>query len=244
MLPVGYLQPARSWRSCVDAGRVAVSRARTARNLPLPIQPIYLEHMNRVDALAPEIYAAFDRIKPMPADLRPQLRSALSVRTVDRGEHLVSVGDPCDFIAYMCSGWLRYFYVDELGKEFTRYFCTAGHFVAPHGTDEGSSYCIVAVEDAQLLVIPRAKFEHLLDVHPYWGRVVFAVSEFALGLAEKRERTLVLRNATERYFDLLNDFPGIENHVRQLDIASYLGITPEALSRIRGQKAPFVRPKN
>ncbi len=57
-------------------------------------------------------------------------------------------------------------------------------------------------------------------------------------LAEKRERSLILEDATTRYLNLLDEFPSIENQVKQYDIASYLGITAVALSRIRGQKPP------
>jgi len=73
--------------------------------------------------------------------------------------------------------------------------------------------------------------------HTAWGVINGKVQADALMAAERRERSLILDSALTRYQNLLGEFPGIEARVRQYDLASYLGITPVALSRIRGRPA-------
>lgn len=75
----------------------------------------------------------------------------------------------------------------------------------------------------------------MIDADPVSGRIAVHLQEAALGLAAERERSLIMDDATTRYLNLLRDVPGIESKVRQYDIAGYLGVTPVALSRIRGR---------
>ena len=109
---------------------------------------------------------------------------------------------------------------------------------APPGGSGRLPYFIQSITETELLTIPVDQWLRLVDTHTFWARVALATQEYALPLAERRERSLILGNATTRYLNLLDEFPTIENHVKQYDIASYLGITPVALSRIRGQKMP------
>ena len=138
---------------------------------------------------------------------------------------------------FMAEGWLRYFLVDAEGCEYTRYFCNGGNFASAQEAmtaGQPSAYSIQALEDSSLAVFSYKDWLDLLETHPAWGIIHKAVLDQALASAERRERALVLDDAATRYAALLADFPGIESHVRQYDIASYLGISPVSLSRIRG----------
>ncbi len=79
-----------------------------------------------------------------------------------------------------------------------------------------------------------ADWLNLVASHTVWGQISHRVQEEALLLGERRERSLILDDAKTRYLQCLADFPGIEARVKQYDIASYLGITPVALSRLGG----------
>jgi CRP-like cAMP-binding protein len=194
--------------------------------------------MSRIDNLSGLLFRQLEGIGPIPYSERQRILPMLSLRLVARGDYLVRAGETMPTIGYICSGLLRYFYNDAEGKEFTRYFCTTGHFVSPPGGSEGSAYSIQAITDTELLNVSVNHWQSLVETDLHWARVAVATQEHALRMAEKRERSLILENATTRYLDLLDEFPSIEKYVKQYDIASYLGITAVALSRIRGQKAP------
>jgi CRP-like cAMP-binding protein len=89
-----------------------------------------------------------------------------------------------------------------------------------------------------MIVIKAADWFELARSHVVWGIAMQAIQSYALLLAERREAALLTLGAKDRYLQFIADYPGLEARVRQYDIASYLGITPVALSRIRGTPAP------
>ncbi len=89
-----------------------------------------------------------------------------------------------------------------------------------------------ALEDTTLLVIDHATYTELLARHVGWQVTARKLAELLFIIKEKREAELLLLSAPERYARFRRDFPGLEQRVNQYHIASYLGITPESLSRI------------
>jgi len=176
-------------------------------------------------------------LTPMPAVELARLLPLMTPRTLEKGDFFVRAGDVSQAIGYMVSGLLRYYYVAEDGRELVRYFCEGRSFVSSFSsiiTKRPSLYAIQAIEPTELLVIRAADWFALSKVHVVWGIVTQTIQSYALILAERRESALVTLDAKERYLQFLEDYPTLEGRVRQYDIASYLGITPVALSRIRG----------
>ena len=182
------------------------------------------------------LLAHLESIEPVPPAEQEAILELTVPLALDPGESFVREGEPGAVIGYVARGWLRYFLGTSDGREFTRYFCTARNFVAPQDGPEGSAYSIQAMTGVSLLVIKRDQWNELVAERPYWSRVTMAVQEYALRLAERRERGLVLQDTLGRYESLLVDYPGIEQSVKQYYIANYLGVTPEALSRIRKKR--------
>lgn len=181
-----------------------------------------------------------NEITPMPEAEIARLLPLLTPRKVAKGDFFVRAGDVAQSIGYMVSGLLRYYYVAEDGRELIRYFCEGKSFVSSFSsimTNTPSLYAIQAVEPTELLVMKAADWFALSKAHVVWGIVTQAIQSYALLLAERRESALVTLDAKARYLQFLEDYPTLEGRVRQYDIASYLGITPVALSRIRGQKS-------
>ena len=139
----------------------------------------------------------------------------------------------------MTEGWLRYFHTDAEGRDYIRYFCNGDNFVSSQSAlieGEPSEFSIQAIENSTLAVFEYADWLALLESHPAWGIIHKAILDKALISAERRERSLILNDATTRYLAFLDEYPGVEDHVKQYDIASYLGISPVSLSRIRSGK--------
>jgi CRP-like cAMP-binding protein len=155
-----------------------------------------------------------------------------------KGKFFIRAGETPFSVGYLVSGFLRYFYPGHGGKEFVKHFCFDGHFVTSHNALVSgcpSEYSIEALEDCRLIVFAYGPWLELLQGHPAWGMIHAKIQSDALVLAEKRERSLLLDDATTRYLKLLDEVPGIESRVRQYDLANYLGITPVALSRLRAK---------
>ena len=161
--------------------------------------------------------------------------SSLDVKEVAKGAHILQAGDVCDFICFVHRGLLRtYLMVDEqeMNTEFFQANTFAGAFTS-FLLNTKTSLNIQALEPSTLLYISRKSLDQLYTRDPRWlalGKHIFEV-EFIKKC--KRESSLLQESARERYLTLLRDFPGIEARVPLFHIASYLGIKPESLSRIR-----------
>lgn len=155
-----------------------------------------------------------------------------------RGAHLIRAGEMPGQLAFVEAGLLRLYYLDAEGREFTKSFCAEGEVVAAYSAlllSQPSRLSIEALEDTRLLVADYQDYEALSAGHPCWAAVNQRRAEALFIKKEQREAALLLDDAETRYRQFLADHPGLEARVRQHHIASYLGITPVALSRIRAR---------
>jgi CRP-like cAMP-binding protein len=89
------------------------------------------------------------------------------------------------------------------------------------------------LENSQLLEINWSDFNRLKEKDIFWLNFQLKFVEKGFMIKEKRERDLLLLGAETRYRNFLAEFPGMDQRIKQGIIASYLGIKPETLSRIR-----------
>ena len=186
------------------------------------------------------LLSVLEAIHPLSDAERTHVASRLRVLDLAKGDFFLRPGRPATQIGFLVSGLIRYYYVSDEGKEYTKHFCLGGHFVSSYASlaaGTSSDYWIEALEPTRLIVFRYQDWLELLGRDPAWGVINGRVQAQALILAERRERSLILDSALTRYRDLLEEIPGIEARVKQYDLASYLGITPVALSRIRGKPA-------
>jgi len=142
---------------------------------------------------------------------------------------------PTEF-GFVISGLFRYVYISEQGKELTKVFMPEKSFVSSYSSmiSKTTSYFFIeAIEDSKVLVISNNKWEKLKEQNPKWNLLLIKLLEKGYAVKEKREREFLLLDAESRYKIFLEEYPTLENRVKQHMIASYLGITPIALSRIR-----------
>ncbi|HEU5364352.1 MAG TPA: Crp/Fnr family transcriptional regulator [Hanamia sp.] len=155
-------------------------------------------------------------------------------------QYLLQEGDVCRYTAFVEKGILRTFSVDEKGNEPILQFSMEGWWIADlysFLTEESSQYNIEALEDCELLLITKENWEILLDKVPAFERYFRLLIQNNLIATQRRLMSSLSESAEEKYTKLINNFPGCIQRVPQHMIASYLGITPETLSRIRGQIA-------
>lgn len=160
----------------------------------------------------------------------------LSERTFEKNTYLVCAGDVVDNFYFIVKGLVRFFYSTEDGKEFNKHFAMENGFA-------GSFHCLVrrepcpffiqALERTETIVLPNRALNEFYERHACWERLGRKVAEHLVFIKEAREKELLLDSLETRYRRLLEEFPGLAERTAQYHIASYLGVTDVALSRIR-----------
>lgn len=157
---------------------------------------------------------------------------------LERNDYFCRAGQITDRIAYVCSGALRSYYLIN-NREHTTFFQLPGTIaVALPGFIQmsPSHESIQALEPSELLVLHRRDLYRLYNENWKWQQVGRILMEQYYIQLENHMISLQSHSATERYEQLLSHQPEIFQHVQLQFIASYLGISPETLSRIRKSK--------
>lgn len=156
-------------------------------------------------------------------------------RIIVKGEMLIHVGDIQNELYIVLSGLMRSYYIDINGNDVTRFFPRRGTLCGEILFSDGpSNHCIQALEDCEILVISVEDFKCLVEEEIYCTKAHLKALEESFKYKIERESSFLLKSATERYIDFKKMYPELEERVNQRHIASYLGITPVSLSRIKG----------
>ena len=158
---------------------------------------------------------------------------------LNKGEHFLREGQVCRKIAFVARGCLRWYLIDD-DQEKSVFFFVENTL----GSDSGSfikqmpARCYIdALEDSHLLTITLDKVRALSNKHIEVARCHRMVVEALLVTTEIRLMLYLRSNPEERYKGLLENFGDLVNRVPLKHLASYLGITPVSLSRIRARVA-------
>ena len=164
----------------------------------------------------------------------------LEHRTVPKKTYLLREGEVCNFEAYVIKGCVRTFYIDQNGSEVIIQFGIEDWWlgdVASFHDQVPSKLFIETLEDSELLVFsPQTKEELLMKV-PKFERVFRLLIQRNLSATLNRLVKTIAQNGEQKYLDFISRYPTIPQRVPQHYIASYLGITPEFLSKIRKRLA-------
>jgi CRP-like cAMP-binding protein len=157
-------------------------------------------------------------------------------KKLKKREFLTKPGDANDASAYIVSGCLRTFYTDNKGHEHTMQIgfedWWAGDLLA-FITGSPAYYSVEALEDTELLMLSRSDQEAFYSKNLKFEKYFRMLLQSAYVAGQLRMISTMSKNAEERYVDLVQKYPHMEQRIAQHHIASYLGITPEALSRIK-----------
>lgn len=166
------------------------------------------------------------------------LRSICTEQEVSKNEDLQSIGQSCRNIYFVNEGLLRVYYFKE-EVDITESFHFEGDLVARADSlfnGSPSRKGIQAIEDTQVFAIHSASLFDLYDAHHDIERLFRKVFEAAYVDTVHRIESLQFHTAEERYNNLMEASKGVLNRIPLKHIASYLGITPVSLSRIRAIK--------
>jgi CRP-like cAMP-binding protein len=173
------------------------------------------------------------------SELDTLLEQVKTIR-VKKGQTLQLRGDEHKHAYFVIQGLLRSYSVDEKGKEHVFMFAPEGWIISDIQSTAAQSPAVLsidALEESEVQVIPSEVFEELVNKHmgshPDFARVELHRLLRRIGVLQKRVLMLMSATAPERYLEFITTYPSLQQRVSQRLIASYLGITPEALSRIR-----------
>jgi CRP-like cAMP-binding protein len=157
---------------------------------------------------------------------------------VPRTALLTRAGERPGRVAFIVRGLVRLVYAAADGAERAHGFRTENQLVCAYSAalrGERSQISIEALEPCSLLVASRAAFDELVTGHPCWREMIAALTEQLYLRQEDRQRELLLQDAASRYLSFVTGEPGLARRLTQAQIASYVGVTPVALSRIRAR---------
>ena len=163
------------------------------------------------------------------------LRERMSLRRIDAGEAWIREGERCNDIAFVASGVLRVYFLDD-GDDVTAYFATEGQTVSDYEsflTGAPAGMTTEAVEDAALVILGRDAVEWAYRTLSHGERLGRVIAERLFLATHARLASFYLDSAEERYTRLMAEHPGLLQRVPQHMIASYVGVRPQSLSRIR-----------
>ena len=176
----------------------------------------------------------------LPAGRIVEFLSEAKEKPVNIGGFFIGAGETPEKIAFVLEGLFRYVYTSDKGVEFTKAIMPENNFISSYSAmvlRNPSYFSVEALENSRVLEISWAAFSRLLETDIFWVKFLLKFIEKGYIIKEKRERDLLLLDAETRYRNFLTEFPGMEQRVKQGIIASYLGIQPETLSRIRRKNA-------
>lgn len=164
--------------------------------------------------------------------------SILKPRKIRKRQYLLQAGDICRYESYILSGCLRAYYVDDNGFEHTIMFGIEDWWISDfHSllTQSPATLNIDALEDSELLQIDKQKMEELYLRVPKFERYFRIMLQNAFVAHQQRILQNISLPAEERYRLFIEKYPQLAQRLPQRQIALYLGITPEFLSKIRKQ---------
>ena len=139
---------------------------------------------------------------------------------------------------FVAEGFMRLYYLDERGREVTSYFGAANEFLTPFLSfihQQPSPENLACIADCEVLQISRPAMAALIEASAAFKTFSVTIFEQAIAATARRADSLATLSAEQRYRQLLAARPDLLLHVPVQHIASYLGMQPESLSRIRRQ---------
>jgi CRP-like cAMP-binding protein len=181
-------------------------------------------------------FGEFNKKIALTPEEQDLIKKYLTPKKLRKKQYLLQEGDVCKFIAFVEKGALRQYSLDENGNERIIQFALEGWTISDlysFLTGETATYHIDALEDSELVLISKAAHEELLQkVAKYETYTRLKITGAYIAM-QKRLTSIISSPLEERYSSFIALYPDIVQRVPQHMIASYMGLQPETLSRIR-----------
>jgi CRP-like cAMP-binding protein len=181
-------------------------------------------------------FQEFNKKVALTPEEQDVIKNYLSPKKLRKKQYLLQDGDVCKSIAFIEKGALKSYSIDDNGNEHIIQFGLEGWIISDlysFLTSEPATYSIDAIEDAELVLINKSAHEELLLKVPKYETFTRLNITGAYIAMQKRLTSIISSPLEERYINFTTLYPNIVQRVPQHMIASYMGLKPETLSRIR-----------
>ncbi len=164
--------------------------------------------------------------------------SVMVFKRLRKRQYFLQEGDVCHSSAFVCKGLLRYYHVDNKGHEYIMQFAPENYWTSDRESMTSgmpSKYNIAAIEDSEILLLKKENFEMLRKTIPAFNDFVNETLRKNVMVLQERIHVGISLSSEEKYSNFISKYPDINNRVPLHMIASYLGVSAETLSRVRGQ---------
>lgn len=151
-------------------------------------------------------------------------------------QYLLQEGDMCKYISFVAQGLMKSYTVDEKGNEHINLFAWEGWWISDFASfifGNEAKLNIDTIEDTKLLLLSRENYEKMLKDVPVMDRYFRILYQNSLATKDSRLISANTHTAEEKYAMFLDTYPSISQRLPQNLIASYLGLSPETISRIK-----------
>lgn len=183
------------------------------------------------------LFRYFEKFSPLSDGARAAIEAICAIHSVKKNRDLQPIGHTCRTIYFINRGLARIYYFKD-DTDITESFAFENQIVVRIEslfTGKPSRKGIQMLEDSEVVAIDAARLFRLYDSFPDIERLFRKIFEAGYVETVNRIESLQFHSAEERYRDLLQSSPDILKRVSLKFIASYLGITPASLSRIRAK---------
>jgi CRP/FNR family transcriptional regulator, anaerobic regulatory protein len=168
------------------------------------------------------------------------LNETVMHKTYKKGQFLLSKGQVCQHFFFVETGLLRFYSIDDEGKEHIVQFAPEGWFASDRSSvffNEPSSFFIDSIEDTTVAMLDKRFLSLASDISSEYRNYNEFILQNHIRQLQNRINLLIGANSEQRYLDFIEHYPDLMLRVPLWMIASYLGITPESLSRVRKELA-------
>jgi CRP-like cAMP-binding protein len=183
-----------------------------------------------------ELNGFLNKISPLSKKEESEIKRLFTLKTYEKNEFFLKQGAMPVYAAFVVRGAFREFYTDRNGREFNKAFCFRGDFTGSYyslNLNKPAIDSIQAMSPSSVLIVRYADVKKHITSSVPWLRISISITHRLLMKKLEREFQLLTLSADERYSLLQKQFPELEQLLPAYHIASFLGITPISLSRIR-----------
>jgi len=194
----------------------------------------HMQNSDKIKVPSPEIFATFSK------EEQDAILALDAMKEFSKGTFLIKEGQTPTQSFFVVKGVVRKFRTNESGEEVTIEFYTEDEPVfSPSGRNkpQASKVSLECIEDCTLSVISFQKEEEMYNRFPRFERMCRETTELNLQAYQEKFANYLSWSPEQRYLDILNNRAHLLDRVPQFQLASYLGVKPESLSRIRSRLA-------
>lgn len=176
------------------------------------------------------------------SEVENRLNEIIIEKNLIKGEIILSDDSMKKEHIFVVNGCLRSFYKTEDGKEHTIQFAIKNWWIGDYitlYTDNKSIVSIESLTDATVLILNKDKVDELYKAYPPFETFQRKNFEKRTATLQKRILNLLALSASEKYDQFITDYADFEKIIPNYQIASYLGITPQSLSRVRKERIKY-----